>query len=339
MGGAVPVHSGKGVLSLNASFAVGASPGAATVSITLLSPVLATVGLPVTSATGCTLHSLEVDGTEAVPQPYSFGPVGLPYLFSSELNPGRHTVLGHYTSCASVKGSPSPSGVYPFPDPPVFPVTASLDTTTRGAWRGKYGKEAFALFGFDKLPSLTANEKERDATQLSSTHLHGVCTPEMGCAPGTDRVHVPRGSFVKGFSFAKGCADQPEPTWMANASGLPKQALLADPAGASAPPSLGFASGGGDGSQGTYLDVETTVGVRYELALYMVGSAGDLSIQVTHIMDLRTLNPIAKGVALEKYGNGTWLVLEYDRPIRVQLLSIDGLSTISAAMVSPHAAR
>ena len=84
---------------------------------------------------------------------------------------------------------------------------------------------------------------------------------------------------------------------MANATGLPKQALLADPAGVSVPPSLGFASGGGDGSQGTYLDVDTTVGVRYQLAIYMVRETCP-SLEVTRIIDLRTLNPIAKGVAL-----------------------------------------
>eukprot|EP01048_Picozoa_sp_COSAG05_P018572 COSAG05_NODE_2736_length_2708_cov_1.692603_3_plen_42_part_00 len=39
-------------------------------------------------------------------------------------------------------------------------------------------------------------------------------------------------------------------------------------------------------------------------------------------------------MAIENYGDGTWLVLEHDRPVRVQLISIDGLSTISAAMVS-----
>eukprot|EP01048_Picozoa_sp_COSAG05_P002902 COSAG05_NODE_127_length_17241_cov_7.514817_5_plen_108_part_00 len=49
---------------------------------------------------------------------------------------------------------------------------------------------------------------------------------------------------------------------------------------------------------------------------------------------VQTLNPIAKGLAIEAYGEGTWLVLEYSRPIRVQLLSIDGLSTVSAAMLS-----
>ena len=324
VGGAVPVHSGKGALSLNASFTAGAATGAATVSITLLSPVPATVGLPVSSAASCVLQSMDVDGREVTPEPRNFGPVGLPHMFTLALKPGRHVVLGHYSGC---EGAPRNGALYPFLDPPVYPVTTRLDRTTQGGgWRGKYGQEAYALFGYDKA-----------SAGLSSSHLPGVCTPEMGCEPGTDRVHIPDGSFVKGFSFAKGCADKPKPTWMANASGLPKHALLADPAGASAPPSLGFASGGGDGSQGTYLDVNTTVGTRYELAMYMVGSAGDLSIQVTRIMDLQTLNPIAKGVALERYGGGTWLVLEYDRPIRVQIISIDGLSTISAAMVSSAA--
>ena len=308
VGGAVPVHAGKAQLNLNATWAAGASskPGAATVSVALLSPVPAAVGLPVHSA-GCTLQSLEVDGTTlSSVQPRSFGPVGLSYMFSAELKPGRHSVLGHYSGCRSAtpSGVP-PTGVSPFPDPPVFPVTTSLDTATKGAWLGKYGKEAYALFGFDKRNN-----------------------------SGEDRVHIPSESFVKGFSFAAGCASKPIPTWMANATDLPKQALLADPAGAGAPASLGFASGGADGSQGTYLDVETAIGTRYELALYMVGSAGDLSIQVTRIMDMRTLDPVAKSVALENYGSGTWLVLEYDRPIRVQLLSIDGLSTVSAAMVS-----
>eukprot|EP01048_Picozoa_sp_COSAG05_P002905 COSAG05_NODE_127_length_17241_cov_7.514817_8_plen_45_part_00 len=44
---------------------------------------------------------------------------------------------------------------------------------------------------------------------------------------------------------------------MANASGLPKRALLSDPAPGGGPASLGFASGGGDGSQGTYVYLHT----------------------------------------------------------------------------------
>eukprot|EP01048_Picozoa_sp_COSAG05_P002904 COSAG05_NODE_127_length_17241_cov_7.514817_7_plen_65_part_00 len=38
-----------------------------------------------------------------------------------------------------------------------------------------------------------------------------------------------------------------------------------------------------------YLDVNTSAGTRYELAVYMVGSAGNRSVQVTRIMDLQVL--------------------------------------------------
>ena len=156
--------------------------------------------------------------------------------------------------------------VYPFPTP-VFPTTAALDRATQGAWVGKYGSEAYVLFGYDKGRG----------------------------SNGTDRVHIPRGSFVKGFSpkccNIKACT-APVSTWNADAAGLPAGTLLADPAGASKPPSLGFASCRSplSGSPGTTaLDVNTTAGERYQLALYMVGSAGDLSSQTTRLMDLQTL--------------------------------------------------
>jgi hypothetical protein len=159
-----------------------------------------------------------------------------------------------------------------------------------------------------------------------------------------DRTHIPtNGSFVQMIAFGKGCGSTPVPMWMAELPGIKNETLLSDPgadplaskaAAVATGRSLGYASGGGDGSQGLYLDVSTAPGVRYQLALYMVGTAGDLSIQVSRIMDLESLNPIAKGRKIEGYGAGQWLVIEYDRGVRVQLTSIDGLSTVSAAMVS-----
>ena len=89
---------------------------------------------------------------------------------------------------------------------------------------------------------------------------------------------------------------------MAGATRLLKKSLLTDPASVTELPSLGFASCGG----AMILDMNTTVGVRYQLAIYMVGSAGDLSIQASRILDLRTVNPIAKSVAIKNYGAGTW---------------------------------
>ena len=150
-----------------------------------------------------------------------------------------------------------------------------------------------------------------------------------------DRVHIPRASFVNSFSI-KCCTRQgcqtPNSTWIANHAWLPNGTLLADPAGLSRPASLGR-SGCGGGS--TRLDVNTTVGVRYQLAVYMVASAGDLSSVVTQVLDLRTLSPVAKATAVKRYGAGAWLVLECDRPVRLKVGPIDGAASVSASMVSP----
>ena len=144
LGGAVPVHSGKGVLALNATFSTtvtstdaggvaSGAGGAATVTITIDSPVPASVGLPVASAAGCTLSSIEVTGGAHTTATSSHGPAKLEFMFTASLPPGKHTVLGHYTACehattaaaaaaaaAAAGGAPPPAaggGVYPFPTP------------------------------------------------------------------------------------------------------------------------------------------------------------------------------------------------------------------------------
>eukprot|EP01048_Picozoa_sp_COSAG05_P002907 COSAG05_NODE_127_length_17241_cov_7.514817_10_plen_110_part_00 len=78
----------------------------ATVNVTFLSPVPTSVGFYVNlaaAAGGCTLHAISVDGQAKItPEPRPFGPVGLPFSFSSALEPTgtHHTVVGHY-SCHS----------------------------------------------------------------------------------------------------------------------------------------------------------------------------------------------------------------------------------------------
>lgn len=325
LAGTVPVHSGKAVLQLNASFTSGTG-GTGTVAIVIDSPVSATVGMPVSSAAGCKLKSIELlnGAGKKSTSTTRFGPAQLAYMFTAPLTPGTHRVTAHYTACkqSSEDVLPPTGGLYPFPDPPVYATAATLDNSTRGGWVGKYGSEAYALFGFD-------HNQSSGGQALQSQYPGGT----LG-QPGEDRVYIPVGSFVKSFSFAHGCGNMPSPMWIGKGLAISNQTLLADPTSSSKPRSLGYASGGGDGSQGLYLDVSTTPGVRYKLALYMVGSAGDLSIQFARIMDLESLNPVAKGTKIAGYGEGQWLVFEYDRGVRVQLTSIDGLSTISAAMVS-----
>lgn len=322
LSGTVPVNFGKSVLQLNASYNSGTG-GTGTVTIFIDSPVPAKVGLPVAAASGCILKSIEHLGGISSNSTTRFGPAYVVYMFTKSLPPGKHTVTGTYAACKEIL--PPAGGLYPFPDPPVYATTVEIDNTTYGRWVGKYGTEAYALFGFDH------NHSSGNSSLSPHKKSHNPGAPGY---PGEDRVNIPAGSFVKSFSFASGCGNTPAPMWIGAESRLRNQTLLADPADLSKPGSLGYASGGGDGSQGLYLDVKTRPGVRYKLALYMVGSAGDLSIQFARIMDLESLNPIAKGMKIASYGAGQWLVFEYDRGVRVQLTSIDGLSTISAAMVS-----
>ena len=65
----------------------------------------------------------------------------------------------------------------------------------------------------------------------------------------------------------------------------------------------------------------------------MVASS-KLSRTVPRVMDLDSLNPITPGMLVDDYAGGVWLVLEHDHPVRVQLISIDGIGTASAAVVS-----
>ena len=91
-----------------------------------------------------------------------------------------------------------------------------------------------------------------------------------------------------------------------------------------------YVSGGGDGLQGTCLDVNRSIGTKYELAIYMVAATA-LSKTTPRVMD--SLNPIAPGTLIPNYTDGVWLVLQHDMPVRVPLISIDGIGIASAVIV------
>ena len=67
--------------------------------------------------------------------------------------------------------------------------------------------------------------------------------------------------------------------------------------------------------------------------MYLVASC-TLSKTTPRVMDLETLNPLTPGLLVDDYAGGVWLVMQYNRPLRVQLISIDGIGTVSAVMVS-----
>jgi hypothetical protein len=113
--------------------------------------------------------------------------------------------------------------------------------------------------------------------------------------------------------------------------------FLLDPRGGGAA-SLGFATQGADGSQGTVIDVNVTAGTPYRLSLYMVGairpagaSTWSFSRQAIRVMDLATLDPIAPDPLIQDgKGAGVYWTLNYDRGVRLRVMPIDSDAGFSA---------
>ena len=319
--GTVPVVHGTHSLTLEAKYSPSSATSNATVHVGLQSPVHARAGFPLKSTDGCSLQNILVDGVVVAVHVTNRTGTQPQYGYTSPLPPGNHSVDVSYGSCSSSVRPPTPGSVWPFPDPPVYPIPSmTIDRDTRGNWTGRYGKDGYILFGFYPCPNHTIPECE--------CPKRGPCPPNMGM----DMVSFPPESFLHDITPLHGCGSYPVPV---TDTGRTKDALTLLTNPSSGERGLGHISGGGDGSQGTYIDVNTKVGVRYELAVYLVASCS-LSKTTPRIMDLETLNPLTPGMLIDDYENGVWLVMEYDRPLRVQLISIDGIGTASAVMISRH---
>ena len=316
--GTVPVDNGTQSLSVKAEYASSSAASNATVHVRLQSPVPTRAGFPLRSGDGCSLKKILVDGVAVATHIANRTTMQMPYGYTSPLPPGNHSVLASYGTCSSSSRPLRTNGAWPFPDP-VYPIPSmTIDRDTRGNWTGRYGKDGYTLFGFYPCPNHTIPE--------CRCPKRSPCPPNMGI----NLVSIPPHSFVRSITPVQGCGSKPVPL---TDTGRTKDmmTLLTNPSGGKR--GLGHISGGGDGSQGTYIDVNTTAGVRYELAVYLVASSS-LSKTTPRIMDLETLNPLTPGMVVDDYASGVWLVMRYDRPLRVQLISIDGVGTASAVAIS-----
>jgi hypothetical protein len=288
-----------------------------TVRVRVDAPVPGFVGLRSTDeATGCGLDestfSVNGEAVAASPQPtidavhptlaaqhhYIAVPVGV-YTITAAF----HSDCALYRTVPDVKVHGAVDGLPdspPFP-PAVYPGSWTVDTATRGKWINKYGKDGYVLFAYDqqiKAPSLGA----KDLTKLP--------------------VWVNSVIIWKGSSAYVGRD-------ITNAS------YLQDPRGDGA--ALGFVTKGADGSQGTVLDINVTVGTSYNVSLYMVsavkpvgGSTWSFSKQAIRIMDLETLDPIAPDVLITHADGGVFWTLTYNRGVRLRVMPIDSDAGFSA---------
>ncbi len=157
----------------------------------------------------------------------------------------------------------------------------------------------------------------------------------FGFDGGEDRTKLP--SFVTNITFSLGGGS-------GNVAGLncsvPNSPCLQDPTDPSKR-SLG-------GGAGQVLDVNSTLGTRYKLAIYCVGTfnKGQNNIGVPphspamalRVLDLSPgaghLNPAAETIHVHTFEGGVWYVLNADRPLRFRTLAQYGSGLINALAFS-----
>lgn len=184
--------------------------------------------------------------------------------------------------------------------PPSYPASWTIDTTTGGAWVGKYGKEGYQLFAFD-----SNGDGATDVVKLPAW-VNSVVNFKRG-------VGAFVGQDAKNTSF------------------------LQDPRPGPGPASLGFVTAGADGSQGTVLDINITAGIKYRLSLYMVSSVQPVGShtwsftkQAIRVMDLATLDPVAQDPLIANAPGGVYWTVTYDRGVRLRVAPIDSDAGFSA---------
>eukprot|EP01043_Picozoa_sp_COSAG02_P057539 COSAG02_NODE_7002_length_3233_cov_3.705807_2_plen_663_part_01 len=295
------------------------------VNITVDAPVDGVVGLRmVDEDSGCelVLNTIVLNGMQVGPQESVQVDRVHPLLASQHafvaVPPGRHSVGAAFAvGClaqavfdkalvnmsASTSTSPSEPRGFPVTPPyeaPSYPGTWTIDNHTGGDWIGKYGKEGYQLFAFDSNNS--------DVSLLPSwvSEVAGKGGGPLQNAP----VFVGADSTNKSYLV--------DPRTKTNRA-------------------LGFVTQGADGSQGTVLDINTTIGVKYRLSLYMVGSVQpkgkptwSFSRQAIRVMDRATLDPIAMDPLIEHASSGVYWTLTYDRGVRLRVMPIDSDAGFSA---------
>ena len=331
-----------------------ASSGGRTVSVTALTTP-GVVGLPRwddsegEGGPSCgALQRMLVNGVEVQPAHLTSQHLGgalhfrasLPrtHLFTPLLPPGQHTVVGEYAGGSSGCGAQQQQQqqqqqLSAFPPASWAAVAWGLDTATQGRWQGAKGADGHYFFSFytnssgapQDLPALPPYAHSVRIKQAGFDHTQRVCLGANASDP----------AFLQ----------DPRPTGSTPAATLPR---------------LGYASTGGDGSQGIAIDVNLTSahGVLRSLSFYMASTqqptaavdpyqAGQPSM-VVRVMDLRTLNPIAPDLRIDDFGAGVYYNVTIccgcapgDGAwcgVRARLMQIDGTNSISAVFFDTPAA-
>lgn len=214
------------------------------------------------------------------------------YVYLEEVQPGDWPIKVFYTS----QPDRSPAPAQPFNRPIRF---AGEDTSTRGDWGSHYGRYGYVLFDYDgtghnrqQLPGFV------ESVTLASTRAYGNC------------LH---GQWASGAFDRRALAPDASNGLMRN---------------------LGVVYTGPPWPLGETMtvDIATTPGQRYQLALYCIDWDRQDRKQVIEVFDLQTLKLAAPLRLVESYEDGKYLLYECDRSVRLRFDQLQGDNAVLNAV-------
>jgi alpha-L-rhamnosidase len=177
--------------------------------------------------------------------------------------------------------------------------------TTGGDWGGRYGQDGHVLFDYDGA----GRNHERlpdyvESIAPAATRTYGNCL---------------RGQWTGGTTERRALAPD-------RAKGVPRN--------------LGVVfSAGWPMGMTMSVDVATTPGTRYQLALYCIDWDRQGRHQVIEVFDLQTLKIVAPVRLVEAFAEGTYLLYECDRGVRLRFDQMRGDNAVLNALFFDPRAR
>jgi len=339
---------------------------AASMGITLLSPKHTKGYIGVRrNVGGCELNLVQMNGA-MLEQPYKSQHLGFPVAKDWSSSIGQNIFLvradeggamtTHVTAsyhCPSTKQSTTtPDSDHGFP-PAHYPASVSTDRTSQGDGLHEHGSDGYILLG--------VNEDGSNEEQLPS-YISSVSIYQHGFS-GYDSVnasYVGTSSSNKAYLPYQGnrslglLGDDDDSRWYPYRN--PGIALDVSKSPVLSPSFVGrFAGqglridvntkrssnlGGRLSSQGFLVDVNTTSSLSkeglpaaYKLSLYCVANTEDEQFAI-RVMDLTTLNVIAPTLMIDKHQQGVWWTVEYDKSLRLRIMSVYGMHISAVAFSS-----
>lgn len=185
------------------------------------------------------------------------------------------------------------------PEPMRYPMRFSRsDTTTAGDWGGRYGRDGYVMFNYD--------------------------------GSGHDRQSLP--DYVTSVApWRSGWSGSLNAIWQ---SGVNDHRALAADATNGTPRTAAciYTTTPSPGGMTMPVDISVKPGTRFQLAMYFVDWDSTARRLAVEVFDLATRKLVAPEQLVDDYHDGTWLVYECDRSVRVRIAHVLGANAVLSGL-------